>query len=284
VILLLAAIAGLALGSLAAFGIQLINRRIRHEEEMLRLYPLPVLARVPRLPRRHRRERLGGPSQSPPAMREAFRTLRLQIEQRESGRGTIMVTSGSAGDGKTTVVANLAFALAQGGYSVIALDLDVRKPQLGSALQVPESPGMTQLLTNRVGLASVLVDSPAAQGLRVLPAHERDAPLLESLLRRLPSLLVEAQALADYVILDTPPLGEVSDALTLASEVDTMLLVVRLGHTNRRRFEVARDLLERAGAARAGLVVIGDALEPSKAYYGHDDVTFLPVNAQAGPR
>ncbi|MDP9385613.1 MAG: CpsD/CapB family tyrosine-protein kinase [Actinomycetota bacterium] len=264
----LAALAGVAVGTLAAVGLEFARRRLRDEAEIRRAYPLPVLTRVPRLPRGSRGVGRQRPSATPAAVREAFRTLRLQLEQRRStGPRSILVTSASAGDGKTTAAANLAFALAEAGYSVIAVDFDLRKPELAAALGVQPSQGLAALLTGQVELEDALVPSPESPGLRVLPAAGGDAVMLEALMRRLPEILAETRELAECVVVDSPPLGEVADALRVVAELDEVVLVVRPGHTTRRRFELTRDLLERAGSSPTGLVLTAQALEPSKSYY-----------------
>jgi Mrp family chromosome partitioning ATPase len=111
---------------------------------------------------------------------------------------------------------------------------------------------------------------PAAQlpPLKVVPAGtEGDIVLLEALTRRLPALLKEAEQLADYVILDTAPLGEVSDALRIADQVDGIIVVTRPGHTNRANFELMRDLLEQTGQTPLGYLVIGSMGGATSAYY-----------------
>ncbi len=83
-------------------------------------------------------------------------------------------------------------------------------------------------------------------------------PLLEAVSRRLPDLLREARELADYVIVDTPPLGQVSDALRAATVVDDIILVTRPGNTDRIELQHTRELLDRMGHTPTGLLVIGE--------------------------
>lgn len=266
-ILLLSALAGLGLGVIAAAALGLLNRRIRDEEELLRLYPLPILARVPPVKRGLRRRGSVSPLEMPPAAREAFRTLRAQLEQHGSSTRTVMLASASSGDGKTTAAANLATAFIDADYSVILMDFDLRKPELAHAVGVTPERGLASMLTSDAELLDLLIESAVAPGLSVLAAAEGDSAFLESLVRRLPSILAEAKEMADFVILDTAPLGEVSDALRVASQIDDLVLVARPGHTNRHNFEQVRDLLERAAARPTGLLLTGQTARTSQTYY-----------------
>ena len=266
-VVLLSVLAGLALGSIAATALGLLNRQIRDEEELLRLYPLPILARVPPLKRGLRRRGTVSPVEMPPAPREAFRTLRAQLEHHGGSRRTVMLASASSGNGKTTAAANLATAFIDADYSVILMDFDLRKPELAHAVGVAPERGLASILTSNAELVDLLVESPVAPGLSVLAAAEGDSAFLESLVRRLPDILAEAKEMADFVILDTAPLGEVSDALRVASQIDDIVLVARPRHTNRHNFEQVRDLLERAAARPTGLLLTGQAARTSQTYY-----------------
>jgi capsular polysaccharide biosynthesis protein/Mrp family chromosome partitioning ATPase len=255
-VMTLAGLIGLALGLAAAIALELLSKRIRDEEELLRLYPLPLLGRIPRPKRRLGGWRHRSPFASPPAVREAFQTLSAQLDRGLEAPRSIMVTSASQGDGKTTAVANLAVALSESGHSVVALDLG-RRPELTQALGVyveQEANGQTAVNRER---PDGLLEAPNAPGLRVFPAAAHPGrPPLEA--------LTEArQSGADFVLLDIDSLGEAGDALRLAPRVDDVILVARVGHTERRQFEFARDLLERIGARPSGLLEFDESEVPS---------------------
>jgi Mrp family chromosome partitioning ATPase len=88
---------------------------------------------------------------------------------------------------------------------------------------------------------------------------------------RVPLLLADARAAADFVVIDTPPLGEFSDALRIAQEVDEVIVVARPRHTDRRHFEVMRDLLNRTGHVPVGMLVVGGSQAPRSGSYGRND-------------
>lgn len=271
IILVLAALAGFTLGTGAAVLIELLDRRVRDEEELGMLYPLPVLTHVPLLGRRLGRSPDTSPKSAPPGVREAFRTLQVQLDTGAGGLPrTVMFTSATTGDGKTTSAANFAFALVGAGHRVILMDFDLRKPDIGNTLGVQPKRGLVSLLASDAKLSDLLVQTPELPPLRVVPAGaEGDVVLLEALSRRLPDILAEARSLADYVVIDTAPLGEVSDALRLAALVDDIIVVARPGNTNRANFELMRDLLDRTGRTPTGMLVMGDARGRSNSYYAY---------------
>ena len=253
-ILLLSALAGGVLGVAAAGLLDLVGPgRIDSEEALDALYPLPVLTRLPSLPRR-------AVTADAPQLREALRTLQVQLELEPGRHRAIMVTSASTGDGKTTTALAFAHELATSGREVIVVDLDLRKPDLARRLGVRPEHGLEHLVAGRLALADALVPVPSTPGLQLLsPAGQTDLSTLEAVARHLPDIVEGATALADYVVLDTPPVGEVSDALTFARSVDDLLIVCRIGQTKRPSFETMRDVLERVGTPPSGLVVIGGA-------------------------
>jgi capsular exopolysaccharide synthesis family protein len=267
----LALMAGFLLGTGTALLIEMLDRHIRDQDELLALYPLPVLARIPKLPRRLTKGRAdASPMAMPPAVREGFRTLLVQLEQRSGTNRTVMVTSATSRDGKTTSAINLAFALVGAGHRVILIDFDLRKPDIGAALGATSERGLISLLAEDVKLADLLVPAAQLPPLQVVPAGtEGDVVLLEALTRQLPQVLKEAQELADYVIIDTAPLGEVSDALRIADLVDDIVVVTRPGHTNRVNFELMRDLLEQTGKTPLGFLILGATGGPTSAYYSY---------------
>ena len=271
VILVLAGFAGLALGAAAAVLLELLDRRIRDEDEALSILPLPVLARVPL-----QRRQLGRVSPTDawtvaPAVREACRTLLLQLppSSHEGGR-VLMVTSASTGDGKTTSAINLAATLAASGERVILLDLDLRKADVAHRLAVPDPVHLNELLSPD-HLVPLLRTAPSLPSVSVLATEllQGDAILLDPLYARLPQLVAEARSLADHVIIDTPPLGEISDALRLLGFVDEVVIVVRPGNSDRVGLSTTADLLARTGTDPAGFLVVGDTPGQTSSYYAY---------------
>jgi len=231
----------------------------------VRMWPLPVLARIPLIPRWRRRQ-LNSPLEMSPAVREGFRTLHVQLDEGNWRQRTIMVTSASTGDGKTTSAINLALAIAAAGQRVILMDFDLRKPSVSERLNLTWDQGLVSLVASDAKVRDVLVPAPDLP-LLIVPSGNDAFVAPEALARRLPAILEEATSLADYVVLDTAPLGEVSDALRIANQVDDIIIVARPGHTKRGNLEVTRELLERTGRTPRGLVLIGSSPKLSGGYY-----------------
>jgi capsular exopolysaccharide synthesis family protein len=283
-VLMLALLAGGLLAMGAALLMEMLERSVRDQDELLSLYPLPVLARVPRLSRRQRQDAEANPMSMPPAVREAFRTVRVQLEQKPGEHRRLMVTSGSSQDGKTTSAINLAFALVGAGHRVILIDFDLRKPGVASTLGIEGERGLVSLIGPDASLADALVPAPQLPTLKVLPAGgEGDVILLEALTRRLPDLLEEAEELADYVVIDTAPLGEVSDALRIADAVDDIIVAARPGHSNRAHFLTMRDLLQQGGINPLGYLVVGVSTGGNSSYYTYGFPGRRPAGDQQRP-
>jgi Mrp family chromosome partitioning ATPase/capsular polysaccharide biosynthesis protein len=258
----LALVAGTVLGTGAALLLELVvPDRIRSEEDLAGAYPLPVLARVPRLPRRHRRER----ELTDPRIREAFRTLRVQLELRKPGPRAVMITSPSSGDGKTSAAFHLARELAASGKRVVVFDADVRNGRLREAFGLARrSDGIPpEREKNFRRIARSVPESPR---IRLVDGRDLHGAEVEEPLRRLHNMVPEALSDADWVVIDTPPIGEVADALTFVDRPLSVIIVSQMGVSRRMSLEVAQDLLSRSDTEPVGYVLIG---APSPESYYH---------------
>lgn len=266
-------IAGLVLGIGGAFGAQALDPRLRREEQLRQRYRLPVLARVPREPRPRTDKPLSPVALSPVTL-EAYRTLRgtLTARRRAAGAdsGMILVTGSSPSEGKTTTAVNLASTLAIAGTRVILIEADLRRPAIGSALNLRAEYGVASVLLESVPLENALVPVPGLDSnLRVLLANYEGGWISE--LFSLPTtqnLVAEARELADYVILDTPPLADVVDALPLAEQADDVVVVARIGKTHLKKLDQLGELLADNGIKPAGIVLIGTP-RPGRSSYGY---------------
>ncbi len=197
--------------------------------------------------------------------------LLAQLEHHGDGR-VVMITSASPGDGKTTAAINLAAAAAETGERVILLDFDLRKPEVGASLGLAAATPLASLAEPRFGLAEGLVAALGVSNLSVLSPQLDDAshPLVEAAKRRLPALVEQARAQADWVIIDTPPLGLVSDALGVIRAVDHVVIVARPGVSDRKSLAMMREVLERTyEPGPTGLVLITNRGAPSRSLYGY---------------
>src|SRR5579859_3981521 len=202
--------------------------------------------------------------QSPAA--EAYRALAANLSFAYADRQlqTIGITSAAAGEGKSTTVANLAIALAEGGRRVIVVDADLRRPGLHTLFGLEGKDGLANMLLGEQ--AQLPLHETAAPGVRLLASGPASANPLEALTsRRFDHVLAMARAQADFVLVDTAPAGALADAAVLAPRLDGMLLVVSAGRTKRDLARRAREQLERVKANLLG-VVLTDVREDDKLY------------------
>ncbi|WP_169738364.1 polysaccharide biosynthesis tyrosine autokinase [Patulibacter minatonensis] len=253
-VILAALVAGFVLGVGGAVLLDRGDRRVRDRAGFVTAVPVPVLVGVPPSPR----GRSG--IDMPAGVREAFRTLQIQLDLREhDGCRKILVTSGSSGDGKTTTVLNLAFALVSAGHRVIVIDFDLRKPDVGRQLDVTDPTSLVTTLATGEPLTAIMRPAPRLPPLRVVQvsAGPGDVAMLPILTQRMQDVLAEASDLADYVLIDTTPIGEISDALPLIDFVDDVLVVGRPGSTDQRALDAMSGLFERANVTPTGWIITG---------------------------
>jgi capsular exopolysaccharide synthesis family protein len=266
--------AGTILGIAAAFAVQVLDPRLRREEQLRRLYRLPILARIPKEVKKT--DQPIDPLALSPAASEAYRTLRgtLAVQKRNHGDSArvILVTGSSPSEGKTTTAVNLATSLAAAGNSVILMESDLRRPSIGRALGVRPTHGMVSVLIESVDLEDALITTEQFGANFGLLLADYEGGWISELFA-LPAarqLIEDAREIADYVIVDSPPLTDVVDALPLASYVDDVLLVVKLGKTTLSKLAQLGELLAENGIKPAGFTVVGTP-RPTRSdyhYYG----------------
>jgi non-specific protein-tyrosine kinase len=268
---LLAAVVGLMLALGAAFLIEMMDDTLKHAPQLAQAANLPVLGFIPYFEMDEDGPRapiVAAQPRSPIA--ERFRALRTSIQYASVDKPlrTLLVTSPAPADGKTTVAANLAVAVAQGSHRVSLVDADLRRPSLHKAAGVPNAGGMSELFVQPEVRLNGSMQATATEGLQVLTGGQRPpnpAELMGS--ERMLDILGVVGREADLVIVDSPPVTSVTDAVVLAPRVDGVVLVVRPGQTKLAAAREAIVDLRRAGANLLGLVVNGVKAEDAQYYY-----------------
>jgi capsular exopolysaccharide synthesis family protein len=184
----------------------------------------------------------------------------------------VLVTSPSPSEGKSTTAINLASSLALAGNSVILIEADLRRPSIGDALGVTSEHGTGSVLLGMSNFEDALVETKAyGRYMRLLLADKSGAAsgfMADQLfLPAAQNLVEDAKQLADYVIVDSPPLSEVIDALPLAQQVDEVLVVVRLGRTQLTKLANLAELLARHDIEPVGFAVVGVPATGDGYYY-----------------
>lgn len=245
---LVAAILGAFVGVGGAFLLERLDTRLRTADEVRERFSETILARMPRR---------GRSGTSTNAFNEAFGLLRtnLQFASADGLPGVIAVTSAREGEGKTTCVSEMAFAMADVGLRVVVVDADFRRPML-QTLVMPEHPEPL-----RRGLSSYLVDGcsldeivhvtgrPGVELVPTGPLPASPAAFLES--HKVQSVLRELADRASLVLVDCPPLSAGADASILAGRVDGVIVVVDLDRSDER---TVREVLRQLKTVRASLL------------------------------
>jgi capsular exopolysaccharide synthesis family protein len=273
-VLLLALLGGLGLGGATAVLREYAGRVIETEQEVVAASGLPVLGSIPIAP-----QLSGAPtnaqttpmifvaSHDPHSLQaDSCRAIRTAIDCLDRPIRTLLVTSPTAHDGKSTVLLNLALAFVESGRSVLVIDADLRRSSLHRAVGVPNERGLTDML--RKGVAWPEGFRGIATGFAFLPSGikaKNPAALLSS--GRMSVLLEQARERADLVLIDSPPVLAVSDCLPLSAKVDGVLLVTRFGITQRQSLIRAKEVLQKVGARVVGVVVNGLSARETRRYY-----------------
>lgn len=203
------------------------------------------------------------------AASEAYRVLRtnLQFAGVDQPLRSVLITSATPGEGKSTTAANLAVAFAQSGMEVCLLDADLRRPTIHKLFGVENWRGLTSALINQGGLDAALQPS-GVPGLTLLtsgPLPPNPAEMLAS--AQMAALLDELEQRFEMVLIDTPPVLAVTDAAVLAPKADGALLVVRAGRVARQQVVQARAALTAVQARVLGAVLGCVQPEPHSGYY-----------------
>jgi len=202
---------------------------------------------------------------------EAYRSLRTNLEffSLDEPIRTLVVTSPGAEEGKSTVLANLAVVLAQGGKRVILADCDLRRPTQHTLFGLDNTAGLTTMMVDETAQSEPPLRKTSVDGLRVLPAGPsppNPAELLGS--RRMKEAMANLLEQVDLLLFDAPPVLAVTDALVLAVQADGVLLVVKAGGTKREHVQQAKERLERVKARIVGSVLNNAPTDPTlEGYY-----------------
>ncbi|MGH9189631.1 MAG: polysaccharide biosynthesis tyrosine autokinase [Acidimicrobiales bacterium] len=277
--------AGLVLGMLLAASVDAFDDSIKNKGEFERLFPdLPVLGMIPVIGSWKAKDQALVVSLTEPRApaAEAYRSLRTAVEygEREPFLGTLQVTSASESEGKSTTAANLGVAFAAEGHRVVLVCCDLRRPRLHEFFGLTNDIGFTSVLLGKVPLSEALQEVPTQPRLFVLasgPLPPNPSELLAS--GRTFEVITSLQSDADIVIVDSPPVLPVTDALVMSSHVDATVLVAVVASTNRREVRRAVELLDHVDAALVGAVLNGIGREDS---YGDSYVERVELRHDRG--
>ena len=285
---LLAAVVGLLLGIGLAFLVEYLDDSIKTKEELERVAGLvPVLGLIPSVDKWKTTGEAWLVSRDEPRSlpAEAYRTLRTatQFVAIDRPMGTLQITSPSAGDGKTTTLTNLGVALATAGQRVILVDCDLRRPRLHHFFGLSNETGFTSLLVGDMPISAVLQQAPGIRRLRVLPSGPlppNPSELLSS--ERTADVFAALRAEADIVLIDSPPVLPVTDALVLFRQADAAIMVFSARKTTRKQASTALQMAHQVDAPLVGAILNGVSLK--KGYSNYSYAYYYSADATAGSK
>ena len=276
--LILGAVVGLVFGIGIAFFLEYLDTSVKTLEDVERYLQVPVLAVIPKeVGILHKQSGMSPDS-------EAYRILRTNIEfnRKNPEDNSITVVSGGAGEGKSTTLVNLAYICAQGGYTTLMIDADLRRPRLHTFFDINNSVGLTNYLTTELMLEDVILQTPI-DNLYFMPSGilpSDAAGILNS--RRMSELIQDVKQRFDLVLVDSPPILGVSDAAVLASEVDLTMLVVQHRKLPRNMLLRVKQAVENVGGHVIGVVLnnVDVRSDSQYQYYTSYYTYYAPVEIQ----
>ena len=268
-ILILAILIGLGIPALFIFVGEILNDKITTRFDIERVTTVPILGEI-------------GHSFSGGALvvnkttrsmvAEQFRIIRsnLQYVLSKIDKSVILVTSSFSGEGKSFVCTNLGAVMALAGKKTIILEFDIRKPKILSGLGIAKRPGITNFIVNKTPVEELILPVPDSDNLYVLgcgPVPPNPAELLlEPGVEDLFSYLKQE---FDIILVDTAPVGMVSDAMTLSKFADCTLYLVRQGHTFKKQVGLIDDFYRENKLPKVSIIINDVKLKPGYGYYGY---------------
>lgn len=280
--LLIGLIVGILFGVTIGFIAEFLDDSIKSVEEVERKLKLTIYGSIPHFPEQisegatsttgstRRQTKLFTQLDPRSSIAEAYRALRtnIQFAELENPLRTILITSTGPGEGKSTTAVNLAISIAQTGQKTLLMDCDLRKPAVHRYFNAPQEPGISSYLLGKIDLEQVLLQTEY-ENLLILtsgPIPPNPAELLST--TKMSNFLNELKAKFDCIILDTPPILAVTDAVILSSKVDAVFLVIQAGRATIEGVERAFISLKNVNAPLKGAIV-NDLKAESFMRYGY---------------
>ena len=271
-LMLVFAVAGVVLGAAAALVLHRLDDTLSSVDQVEETLALPVITVLPRLKGKEARNVYRMFSMHPESsFSEAIRTARTAIRLTTVGRGdgsVIMVTSSLPGEGKSTVALNLAQAHAQVSNTLL-IECDIRRPSYAPLFGLAEaSVGLTDCLQGEIASHQGIVRLRESRLALMAAGRHLEAPLELLSSKAFENLITELRSQFEVIIIDTPPVALVSDAVTLATHADGIVLAIKAHSTSRRLVRQSLRRLSGVGTPVIGAVVNQLDVRRARRYYG----------------
>ena len=265
----LAFFAGLLLPLGGIFIADILNDKVSSKEEIKRATAAPIIGEIGHA----EEEGLVVNKTSRRFIAEQFRIIRtnLQYILPKKDSPVILVTSSSSGEGKSFVSVNIGAVMALAGKKTAILEFDIRKPKVMSYLKLKRNQGITNYIIGNCGFSELPVPVPSTENLYIIPCGPVPPNPAELLLDdRIEQLMREVREHFEVVIIDTAPVGLVSDAINLSRYSDVTLYVVRHDYTHRKQLQLLKELYVEKRTSKLAIVVNDIKAEGGYGkYYGY---------------
>lgn len=264
---ILALFAGILIPLFFIFGIFFVNNSIQNTEDISKLTQIPLIGVIGV---NNDSLNLAVFDKPKSALSEAFRAIRSSLQflykkQQVSGSKTLMITSSISGEGKTFCSINIATVFALSEKKTVIVGLDLRKPRLSEEFGLKNQIGVVNYLIKQNSLDEITNSTEIANLDVILSGPIPPNPSELILSETMKELILELKQKYDYIILDTPPVGLVSDALELAQFADVTLYIVRQNYTKKEMITLLNTRIKRGELNNASIVLNG---YENKAKYG----------------
>lgn len=247
----LGAVVGLVFGVGLSFFIEYLDTSVKTMEDIESFLQIPVLAVIPKNIAILKDEDPTCPDA------EAYRILRTNVEfnRKSADANAFTIVSGGAGEGKTTTLTNLAYTFAQGGYSTLIVDADLRRPAQHRMFGVSNEVGLSDLLMGKADLEEVVMQT-SVDNLFLLPSGSLPTDAVGILnSQRMVEFMEDVKNRFDAIFFDSPPILGVSDASVLASAVDLTIVVVQHRRFPRAMLQRVKNAITNVGGTILGVVL-----------------------------
>lgn len=268
-IYLMALLLGLGVPFAGIYAGNLLNNKVQTQQDIANITPIPILGEIIHS---GTKETVVVTANTRTPIAEIFRLVRTNLHFAAIGEEhlVLLTTSSMSGEGKTFFSINLGASIALTGKRVVLLDLDLRNPKIAKQLELPEGLGVTNyLVNNEVPIKDIVRTSEKVPNLFVIssgPIPPNPAELIMS--SKFAHLIYELKESFDYIIIDTPPVGQVADAFTLSSLVDITIYLVRYNYTKKGQLTILKNIYKNK-TLKHPMIVLNDAKEANGSNYGY---------------
>jgi tyrosine-protein kinase Etk/Wzc len=266
---ILAVLVGIVIPALFIFLMELANDKITTRYDIERLTGAAILGEVGHS---YHKQTLVVTNNNRSVVAEQFRIIRsnLQYILNHVQKPVVMVSSSFSGEGKSFVSTNVGSVLALAGKKTVILEFDIRKPKILTHLNMPKHAGLTNYILGKTAIEDLPVKVPGTDQLYVLPCGPVPPNPAELLLDpRINDLFSWLRENFDVVIMDTAPVGMVSDAMTLSRFADATLYIVRQGHTFKKQIGMIDEFYVQGKLPRIAIILNDIKVRSGYGYYGY---------------